>query len=239
MKCLSKNVKLVGLKSVRICDEIKVKLKRLGDNLTNQLTPICFVVVVVVVVVYRSDMPPMAAIFAIGSGSPTPRLSEDFSQQAQHFVSTCMTRYVKWLVKLTDWLTHSLLTHWWLTDWLAGWLAGWMAGWMADWLADWITDWLTDWLTNGLAGWMDGWQTDRRLCCSDNNTPGVRCSSYWLSCVCVQQGSRDEAFNTSASTARVHCKVAMFSPRNIWSHCCPLRLICAVGISSATKATQL
>ena len=126
----------------------------------------------------------MAAIFAIGSGSPTPRLSEDFSQQAQHFVSTCMTRYVKWLVKLTDWLTHSLLTHWWLTDWLAGWLDGWMAGWMADWLADWITDWLTDWLTNGLAGWMDGWQTDRRLCCSDNDTPGVRCSSL-LTFVCM------------------------------------------------------
>ena len=43
----------------------------------------------------RSDMPPMAAIFAIGSGSlAVPQLSEDFSDGARDFVNKCLTRYV-------------------------------------------------------------------------------------------------------------------------------------------------
>ena len=43
---------------------------------------------------FRSDMPPMAAIFAIGSGSlAIPQLSEDFSEGARDFVNKCLTRY--------------------------------------------------------------------------------------------------------------------------------------------------
>lgn len=43
---------------------------------------------------FRSDMPPMAAIFAIGSGSlAIPQLSEDFSEGARDFVNNCLTRY--------------------------------------------------------------------------------------------------------------------------------------------------
>lgn len=43
---------------------------------------------------FRSDMPPMAAIFAIGSGSlAIPQLSEDFSEGARDFVHKCLTRY--------------------------------------------------------------------------------------------------------------------------------------------------
>lgn len=39
-------------------------------------------------------MPPMAAIFAIGSGSlAIPQLSEDFSEGARDFVNKCLTRY--------------------------------------------------------------------------------------------------------------------------------------------------
>ena len=41
----------------------------------------------------RSDMPPMAAIFAIGSGSlAVPQLNEDFSDGARDFVNKCLTR---------------------------------------------------------------------------------------------------------------------------------------------------
>ncbi|XP_068724572.1 uncharacterized protein [Montipora capricornis] len=40
-----------------------------------------------------SDMPPMAAIFAIGSGTlAVPKLSEDFSESARDFVNKCLTR---------------------------------------------------------------------------------------------------------------------------------------------------
>lgn len=40
-----------------------------------------------------SDMPPMAAIFAIGSGSlAVPQLAEDFSEGARDFVKKCLTR---------------------------------------------------------------------------------------------------------------------------------------------------
>ena len=40
-------------------------------------------------------MPPMAAIFAIGSGTlAVPKLSEDFSESARDFVNKCLTRYV-------------------------------------------------------------------------------------------------------------------------------------------------
>ena len=44
-------------------------------------------------------MPPMAAIFAIGSGSlAVPQLSEDFSSAARDFVSKCLTRLVSLLL---------------------------------------------------------------------------------------------------------------------------------------------
>lgn len=43
-------------------------------------------------------MPPMAAIFAIGSGSlAVPQLNEDFSDGARDFVNKCLTRYVCFL----------------------------------------------------------------------------------------------------------------------------------------------
>ena len=38
-------------------------------------------------------MPPMAAIYAIGSGSlALPKLGEDFSEGARDFVNKCLTR---------------------------------------------------------------------------------------------------------------------------------------------------
>ena len=41
-------------------------------------------------------MPPMAAIFAIGSGSlAVPQLGEDFSEGARDFVKKCLTRFVE------------------------------------------------------------------------------------------------------------------------------------------------
>ena len=40
-----------------------------------------------------SEMQPMSAIFAIGSGSgPIPQLPEKFSRQAREFVNACLTR---------------------------------------------------------------------------------------------------------------------------------------------------
>lgn len=39
-----------------------------------------------------ADMPPMAAIFAIGSDRPVPQLPEKFSQNARDFVELCLTR---------------------------------------------------------------------------------------------------------------------------------------------------
>ncbi|XP_030849172.1 uncharacterized protein LOC583722 isoform X2 [Strongylocentrotus purpuratus] len=39
-----------------------------------------------------ADMPPMAAIFAIGSGDPVPQLPVKFSEDARMFVNACLTR---------------------------------------------------------------------------------------------------------------------------------------------------
>ncbi|KAJ8048005.1 Mitogen-activated protein kinase kinase kinase 19 [Holothuria leucospilota] len=39
-----------------------------------------------------ADMPPMSAIFAIGSGGPVPQLSDQFSTAARDFVDLCLTR---------------------------------------------------------------------------------------------------------------------------------------------------
>ena len=39
-----------------------------------------------------SDMPPMPAIFAIGSGETVPQLPEKFSREARDFVNACLTR---------------------------------------------------------------------------------------------------------------------------------------------------
>ncbi|XP_041466973.1 uncharacterized protein LOC121417356 isoform X2 [Lytechinus variegatus] len=39
-----------------------------------------------------SDMPPMAAIFAIGSGGPVPQMPDKFSEDAKTFVNACLTR---------------------------------------------------------------------------------------------------------------------------------------------------
>ncbi|PFX25973.1 Mitogen-activated protein kinase kinase kinase 19 [Stylophora pistillata] len=58
-----------------------------------------------------SDMPPMAAIFAIGSGSLTvPQLSEDFSSAARDFVSKCLTRDPDWRPSADELLQHHFLT---------------------------------------------------------------------------------------------------------------------------------
>ena len=60
-----------------------------------QLSSVFFITVNLFHLLTRSDMPPMAAIFAIGSGSLTiPKLSDEFSESARDFVCKCLIRYV-------------------------------------------------------------------------------------------------------------------------------------------------
>ena len=40
----------------------------------------------------RADVPPLAAIFAIGSDKQIPQLPEKFSLDARNFVNACLTR---------------------------------------------------------------------------------------------------------------------------------------------------
>ncbi|XP_071795773.1 uncharacterized protein [Asterias amurensis] len=57
-----------------------------------------------------SEMQPMSAIFAIGSGSgPIPQLPEKFSRQAREFVNACLTRDQNERPTATQLLTHSFI----------------------------------------------------------------------------------------------------------------------------------
>ncbi len=41
---------------------------------------------------FRAEVPPLAAIFAIGSDKPVPQLADKFTSEARDFVNTCMIR---------------------------------------------------------------------------------------------------------------------------------------------------
>ncbi|XP_022096379.1 uncharacterized protein LOC110982351 [Acanthaster planci] len=56
-----------------------------------------------------SEMPPMTAIFAIGSGGPVPQLPEKFSCFAREFVNACLTRDQDERPTATQLLTHSFI----------------------------------------------------------------------------------------------------------------------------------
>ena len=58
------------------------------------LHTICGICGTYIYYVCRSEMPSMAAIFAIGSDKPIPELPESCSKLAREFVASCLQRCV-------------------------------------------------------------------------------------------------------------------------------------------------
>ncbi|XP_072182009.1 uncharacterized protein [Diadema setosum] len=56
-----------------------------------------------------AEMPPMAAIFAIGSGDPVPQLPEKFSEEARAFVNACLSRDQSQRPAASDLLKHDFI----------------------------------------------------------------------------------------------------------------------------------
>ncbi len=56
-----------------------------------------------------ADMPPMAAIFAIGSDRPVPQLPEKFSELARDFVNKCLTKDPSIRPSASELLSHAFI----------------------------------------------------------------------------------------------------------------------------------
>ena len=58
---------------------------------------------------FRADVPPLAAIFAIGSDKQVPQLPEKFTQNARNFVNACLTRSQSERPNATQLLLHPFI----------------------------------------------------------------------------------------------------------------------------------